>query len=183
MFTHDTVDALVFLAALVNTTPTSSDSETEELSTVAELEVLLDAHGYFGRRDGTIEELQEVQALREVFRELWALPTDDAVPVVNRMLADAGALPQLVRHDAQDWHIHAVGFDAPLATRILVEGAMAFVDVIRTEHRDRLRVCAADRCDTVLLDQSRNGSRRFCSDGCANRTHVSAYRARKAARV
>ena len=39
---------------------------------------------------------------------------------------------------------------------------MAFVDVIRTGELDRLRVCAADDCDDVLVDLSKNRSRRFC---------------------
>ena len=40
--------------------------------------------------------------------------------------------------------------DAPLATRILVEAAMAFVDVIRSDEYDRVRVCSADDCDVRL---------------------------------
>ncbi len=184
LFTHDTVDALVFLAALVNTAPSRSHSDEDELTTTQQLRDLLDRYGYAGRRDGTERELQDVLALREPIRQLWTMPSEQAVVVVNRMLAEEGAVPQLVRHDGLDWHIHAVGFDAPLATRIKVEGAMSFVDVIRTEHRDRLRVCSADDCDAVLIDQSRNGSKRFCDVGnCANRMHVNAYRARKAAQA
>jgi predicted RNA-binding Zn ribbon-like protein len=58
---------------------------------------------------------------------------------------------------------------------------MALVDVIREKELDRLRVCAAEDCNAVLVDLSRNRSKRFCDTGnCANRTHVAAYRARKA---
>ena len=53
-------------------------------------------------------------------------------------------------HDDYDWHIHATSDDAPLATRILVEAAMAFVDVIRSDEYDRVRVCSADDCDSRL---------------------------------
>jgi predicted RNA-binding Zn ribbon-like protein len=61
------------------------------------------------------------------------------------------------------------------------EAAMALVDVIRSKEMDRLRVCAADDCDAVVLDLSRNRSKLYCDTGnCANRTHVAAYRARKA---
>ena len=46
---------------------------------------------------------------------------------------------------------------------------------------DRLHSCAAEDCDDVVLDLTRNRSKRFCDTGnCANRTHVKAYRARKA---
>jgi predicted RNA-binding Zn ribbon-like protein len=59
---------------------------------------------------------------------------------------------------------------------------MAFADVIRTQQLERLRLCAADDCDSVHVDLSKNRSRRFCSTLCANRTNVAAYRTRHAAR-
>ena len=97
------------------------------------------------------------------------------------MLRDGGALPQLTIHDGYDWHVHATSDDAPLATRILVEAAMAFVDVIRANEYDRVRVCSADDCTSVYVDYSRNGSKRYCDTGnCGNRMNVNAYRARKA---
>jgi predicted RNA-binding Zn ribbon-like protein len=64
---------------------------------------------------------------------------------------------------------------------MMVEAAMAFVDVIRTDELERLSVCAADDCECVLVDLSKNRSRRFCDRGCGNRANVAAYRARKRA--
>ena len=59
---------------------------------------------------------------------------------------------------------------------------MAFVDLVRADDLGRLRRCAAEDCDAVLVDLSRNRSRRFCDTGnCGNRAHVAAYRARRAA--
>jgi predicted RNA-binding Zn ribbon-like protein len=60
---------------------------------------------------------------------------------------------------------------------------MAFTDVIRSGQLERLRLCAADDCDSVHVDLSKNRSRRFCSPSCANRTNVAAYRTRQAART
>ena len=85
-----------------------------------------------------------------------------------------------MRHDDIDWHIHATDRDAPLARRILVEAAMAFVDVIRADEIERLRVCDADDCESLYVDMSKNASRRFCSTRCGNRMAVRAYRARTA---
>ena len=98
---------------------------------------------------------------------------------VNEMLAQARALPQLVRHDALDWHLHAIASDAPLDRRVLVETAMAMVDVLRSDELSRLSVCADEDCRGLVLDLSRNRSRRFCSTRCANRNAVAAYRARE----
>jgi predicted RNA-binding Zn ribbon-like protein len=38
--------------------------------------------------------------------------------------------------------------------------------------------CAAEGCSNFFVDQSRNRTRRFCSNTCASRTTVAAYRAR-----
>ena len=42
----------------------------------------------------------------------------------------------------------------------------------------RLGVCRAADCECVYVDVSRNAQRRFCSESCANRTNVAAFRAR-----
>jgi predicted RNA-binding Zn ribbon-like protein len=56
---------------------------------------------------------------------------------------------------------------------------MAFVDVVRQGELDRLRVCDADDCDDVVVDLSKNRSRRYCSSTCSNRVNVAAFRARQ----
>jgi predicted RNA-binding Zn ribbon-like protein len=86
-----------------------------------------------------------------------------------------------VRHEGQDWHVHAVPAHAPLATRIVVETAMAMIDVIRSDEHSRLTVCADDACQGLVLDLSRNRSRRYCSARCTNRNAQAALRARNAA--
>ena len=43
----------------------------------------------------------------------------------------------------------------------------------------RLAVCAEPSCAGIVLDLSRNRSRRFCSTACGNRVAVAAYRARR----
>jgi predicted RNA-binding Zn ribbon-like protein len=55
---------------------------------------------------------------------------------------------------------------------------MAMIDVIRADEMSRLDICADDACEGVVLDLSRNRSRRFCSVTCGNRNAVAAYRQR-----
>ncbi|MDQ1465240.1 MAG: hypothetical protein QOC73_2181, partial [Actinomycetota bacterium] len=112
-------------------------------------------------------------------RQLWQLSEEQLVNVVNELLREAAALPQLVRHDAWDYHLHATPPDAPLATRMAVEAAMAFVDVIRSKEATRLRICEYPGCGNVVVDLSKNRSKRFCEAGCGNRAAVAAYRARR----
>jgi predicted RNA-binding Zn ribbon-like protein len=175
VFTHDTEVALQAAVTLAN-----SDGEQEDtLTTVAELDGVWEKFSYSGRHDRTRAELDSVRAIRPRLRALLVADRDGAVELVNRMLREARAVPQLSRHDEFDWHIHAIDEQAPLDTRILVETAMAMIDVIRADEMSRLATCADDTCDDVVLDLSRNRSRLFCSTTCGNRNAVAAYRARQ----
>lgn len=175
VFAHDTEESLLAAVALVN-----SAESPETLTTVAELDAFYDRFDYTGRHDRTRAELDQVRALRPRLRALLLADRDEAVRMVNEILSEARAVPQLVRHQPLDWHIHAVPPEAPLATRIGVETAMAMIDVIRADEHARLGVCADDDCLGVVLDLSRNRSKRFCSVACGNRNAVAAYRARQA---
>ena len=89
-------------------------------------------------------------------------------------------MPQLVKHDNWDWHLHATGAQASLADRVAADVALVLIDLIRSGDLDRLGRCAAEDCRAYLADFSRNRSKRFCDTGnCANRTHVAAFRARQ----
>ena len=181
-FAHDTDVVLQATTALINTLPGASDSGADELAEPAQLEAFLAGYGYTGSRTHDAEELHRVRALRPRLRRLWTVTRDEAVPLVNEILARARALPQLVRHDTADWHLHATADRDPLDVRMAVETAMAIVDVIRTDEYDRMRICAAPDCDAVYVDLSRNRSKRYCDVGnCGNRANVTAYRARRAA--
>jgi predicted RNA-binding Zn ribbon-like protein len=179
MFAHDTEVALAAAAALVNT---GRQSE-ERLPDVAALDAFVDGWGWTGDRSHDEAELEAVRALRPRLARLWEASEDEAADIVNGLLREGGALPQLVRHDSWGYHVHATSSHAPLADRMAVEAAMAIVDVIRGGELERLRICAADDCDDVLVDLSKNRSRRFCDSGCGNRTNVAAYRARRAGRA
>ncbi len=173
-FAHDTEAALLAAVALVN-----SGEEPDTLTTTEELAGFLDEHDYTGTRLGIPAELTAVRDLRPRLRTLLTSDRDTTVGLVNDLLAEEHALPQLVRHSGHDWHIHAVAPDAPLATRIAVETALAMIDVIRADEMSRLDVCDDPDCEGLVLDLSRNRSRRFCSTTCSNRAAVAAYRARR----
>lgn len=178
VFAHDTEVALQAAAALINTDQPDEDG----LPDVATLDAFVKEWGWTGSRQRNRRELEAVRALRPRLRRLWELAEDDVVVEVNAMLRECNALPQLVRHDGWDYHLHATPSDAPLADRMAVEAAMAFIDVVRQGELDRLRVCDADDCDDALVDLSKNHSRRYCSTTCANRMNVAAFRARHASR-
>ena len=176
VFAHDTEQSLGAAVELAN-----SALEPDTLTTVADLASFFDSWRYTGRHTGDVAELEAVRELRPRLRSILTAGRDEAVEIVNGWLAEARALPRLVRHEPLDWHIHAVDDDSPLPTRIIVETAMAMIDVIRTDEMSRLGLCADDACEGIVLDLSRNRSKRYCSVACGNRNAVAAYRARRAA--
>jgi predicted RNA-binding Zn ribbon-like protein len=178
LFAHDTEASLASLAALVNTV-----GPPEQLVGPADLDAFLTHWRWSGRRDGDRAELDAVRGLRPSLARLWDADQDQAADQVNGMLRRARAIPQLVRHDGWEYHVHATDPQAPLAERMTVEFAMAMVDVIRAGELGRLRRCEAQGCPGILVDLSRNRSRRFCDTACANRTNMAAFRARRRAGV
>jgi predicted RNA-binding Zn ribbon-like protein len=175
VFTHDTEMSLAAAAALVNTDQTDGD----ELADLATLDRFVERWGWTAVRRHDQQELDQVRALRPRLRQLWYLDEDGVAEAVNEMLREARALPQLVTHGEWGYHLHATPPGAPLAEWIVVEAAMAFVDVVRQGELDRLRVCDAGDCDDVVVDLSKNRSRRYCSTSCSNRVNVAAFRARR----
>lgn len=153
----------------------------EEIPDAAALRGILHRYAFSITASGTARELQQVHAVRDELAPIFAADSvEPVVELVNTILRRTNALPQLVRHDGWDWHLHAVPGTAPVADWIAVDIALALVDMIRQGELERLRRCAAPDCDGVFVDFSRNRSKRFCDLGnCANRTHVAAYRQRR----
>jgi predicted RNA-binding Zn ribbon-like protein len=172
LLAHDTEAALHAAVELVNT---AVPPETLTLEWADQWYV---RHRYTGRRDRDRAELDDLRAVRPVLRALLTTDRDTAAEMVNELLAQAGAVPRLVRHDDIDWHLHAVPPGESLVHRVLVETAMATADLVRGDEMSRLAVCLDATCDGIVLDLTRNRSRRYCSTACANRNAVAAYRAR-----
>jgi len=117
--------------------------------------------------------------LRAVFDAVEADEVDTAARLVNGMLAETGARPQLDRHDGEPWHLHFHGKADSLTQGWAAGCATGLAVVLGTDMYRRLGVCTAPRCDRVYVDVSRNGTRRFCSTACQNRVKAAAFRARQ----
>ena len=179
LFSHDTELTLRAACVLVN----SDRINGEQLGDQAALDGYLDTYGWTGRRDRDRSELAAVHRLRARLGRIWALAEDEeqTVAEVNALLGDTRAAPWLTRHpEMPEWHLHLASAGDPLAQRMGAELAMALADVIRAGDLRRLKTCAAQDCQAVFVDLSRNRSRMFCDTGnCGNRQHVAAYRDRR----
>ncbi|GAA3339039.1 CGNR zinc finger domain-containing protein [Amorphoplanes nipponensis] len=160
--------------ALVN-----SAEAPDSLTTPDDLDAFLAAHPYAGPRVRPAAELAGVRRLRRPLRELLTGGREEAARLVNRIFTEHSVRLQLVRHDGWDYHLHAVDARAPLTGRIAVATAMAVADLIRAGELGRLSICADRTCGGIVVDLSRNRSRRFCSVACGNRVAAAAYRSRK----
>ena len=176
MTTHDVARALALAVDLVN----SRLGSDEQLPDVPALRAFLDEHDISGSRSLSADDLEEVHALRPRLRAVWtARDMRTAAAVVNGLVAEAGALPQLTDHDGWGWHLHWTSPSARVPSRLAADAGMGLAEILRDDGAERLRSCAAEDCEAVFVDLSRNRSRRYCDTGnCGNRAHVAAYRAR-----
>ncbi|RFU22369.1 CGNR zinc finger domain-containing protein [Geodermatophilus marinus] len=99
---------------------------------------------------------------------------------LNALLARARPRPYATDHDGE-LHLHYARPDAPLLEQLTTTVAMGLSQVVAQHGWQRLGVCSAEGCEDVYVDTSRNASRRYCSNTCASRSTVAAYRARRKA--
>ncbi len=181
IFNHDTEHSLLDVIDLVNTAP--ERSVHEGLADIADLERFVKEHEISGVDALTESDLVDVHAVRARFAAAFEHHEQaTAAPYVNDLLATAQVAPRLTDHDGLGWHMHYHAHGARLAEHLLVDGCMALAQVVVAEQIDRLRMCEAPGCEHVLVDLSRNRSKRYCdARTCGNRLHVAAYRERQRA--
>ena len=105
---------------------------------------------------------------------------DDVLARLNELLAVARPRPYATDHDGE-LHLHYARPDASALEQLTTTVAMGISQAVVQHGWQRLGVCSADGCDDVYVDTSRNASRRYCSNTCASRSTVAAYRARRKA--
>jgi predicted RNA-binding Zn ribbon-like protein len=176
---HDTQHALLTVVDLVNSRASGSRPDRmaslDDLTAFVERREVSDA-GVVGESD-----LAAVRRLRDRLLAIVQADDDaDAVRLVNDLVADGRTTPRLTDHDGWPLHMHYYAPGARVAEHLAADCGMALAFVIAAGERQRLAVCAAPDCDRVLVDLSRNRSKRYCdSRTCGNRLHVAAYRARQ----
>ncbi len=181
-FSTDLLEALTACTELINTGRSADGEKLRDIATVQE----------FGRRyafRGRGAHQRDVARLRAYRARLDAVVSSceagdeaAAISMLNALLAQTGAVPQVVAHDGRGPHVHVSRPTAPMADRIAAHLAMGLAELVVAGESGRVRSCRSPACRDVFVDLSRNRSRRYCdSRTCGNRLHVAAYRARKAA--
>ena len=101
----------------------------------------------------------------------------EAAHLLNQLLDVVVTHPYLTDHGGL-LHLHYAPGEADPLHRVQASTAMGLAIVLCDYGMARLGVCRAADCECVYVDVSRNAQRRFCSESCANRTNVAAFRAR-----
>jgi predicted RNA-binding Zn ribbon-like protein len=123
--------------------------------------------------------------LRAVFTAADAGDETQAVDLLNSLLLEFPVNPQISGHDYRDedgrpkWHMHLADHPSNATAGYAAIAAMGLAFHLTEYGVDRLGLCQATPCRNAYLDTSTNRSRRYCSDRCATRANVAAYRARK----
>lgn len=178
-----TVDAATELANVVADEPLP---ELHGLDRHEQLRAVLVAHEFLRARTASATELDAfADRVVPLARLVRALPGSDlaaVVDAVNAQLDAAAIAPSLSSHDGYALHIHWTPPSTPFAHQVVVDLLMAVAQTLCDHGTERFGRCAADDCQRVFFDTTKNRSRRFCTDPrCASRTHTAAHRARQAA--
>ena len=178
-FPHDTEQSLQTIVDLVNTDPEYDGDEG--LDDVPALTRFVAAHRISHTGALADSDVVDVRKVRRVFATFFGVDEPArAASMVNDVLAGTTVRPRLANHDEYDWHVHYFAPEATLAEHLATDGGMALAQVVAAGETGRLRICAAPTCRAVLLDLSRNRSKRYCdAKTCGNRLHVAAYRERQ----
>jgi len=118
------------------------------------------------------------ERLRSACDELAGGTIHAAAMIVNELLARHSAQPHLAL-EGNGWVLHHHPPDAEVVPMWTAITSDALARLIGSRQSDRLGRCAADDCDRIFLDTSKNRSRRFCSTTCQNRVKAAAFRARR----
>ncbi|WP_410663805.1 CGNR zinc finger domain-containing protein [Amycolatopsis sp. lyj-84] len=124
-------------------------------------------------------ESTEIIAWTTRLRNVFEADPDARVDLVNALLHDSASKPYISTHDGKAPHLHYVDAHAGTVSRVRAYTAGGLAHLV-CDAPDRFGVCSREGCETVYVDVSRNGRRRFCSTRCATRVHVADHRTRQA---
>ncbi|MFJ2767910.1 CGNR zinc finger domain-containing protein [Streptomyces sp. NPDC087300] len=175
-----------FAVRLVNSEEPGRDKDS--LTSVEVIKELFGPSTQMARRatESDLTRFRSVRArLRAVFEAADGGDETLAVDLLNSLLLEFPVSPQISGHDHRDedgrplWHMHLADHSSNATAGYAAIAAMGLAFHLTEHGVDRFGLCEAVPCRNAYLDTSTNRSRRYCSDRCATRANVAAYRARK----
>jgi predicted RNA-binding Zn ribbon-like protein len=161
---------------------------TDGLTSVDAVRALMGPGSHAASRaaEADVARLRTVRTrLRGVFEAADEGEERRAVDLLNALMLEFPVSPQISGHDMldatgrPDWHMHLADQAANATAGYSATACMGLAFQLTTLGVRRLGICEAAPCRNAYVDTSTNRSRRYCSDRCATRANVAAYRARK----
>lgn len=168
------------LAVTLINTDDRSRPDGDQLTDLAQLRAFF-ADRPRSRASCTKADLQQMRQVRDRLRDVFeTVQTGDAplaVKGLNALLDEYPVRPVVTDHDDARWHLHLREVGST-TERYVARAVMGIAMLVTELSPDRLGICQAAPCRNAFLDTSTNRSRRYCSERCATRANVAAYRAR-----
>jgi predicted RNA-binding Zn ribbon-like protein len=172
---------------LVNTEQPERGEDT--LTSVESVRELCGASNQQMARRASEADVSRLRGVRTRLRAVFSAAAEGdetrAVDLLNSLLMEFPTSPQISGHGDLDqdgrprWHMHLAEHPVTAAAGYAATACMGLAFHLTDLGVDRLGICQAAPCRKAYLDTSTNRSRRYCSDRCATRANVAAYRARK----
>ncbi len=169
------------LAARLVNTYDPAYPDRDDLRDLDALHVLVADRPHLDVR-ATRNDLDALRLLRAELRKIFSAAAEgdgsEAVEMLNALLIQHPIHPQISGHDGQPWHLHLTE-SGSVADKYAAGAVMGLAVLVTEIGIQRLGLCQAAACNAAFLDTTTNRSRRYCSDRCASRSNVAAYRARQ----
>lgn len=169
-------DSLVLAVALVNTERRVAGED--DILDTSGLERFLANHQVV--EPVTDADVRTAWRLRSELRSVFAAADGTAAAeLLNPLLLKYNAPPRVVHDAERGFHLHFEQTSAGVGLWVGALTVLGLAFVLCEYGADRMGVCASAGCTNAFIDISKNHSKRYCSQTCAHRESVAAYRARR----
>jgi predicted RNA-binding Zn ribbon-like protein len=160
---------------LVNTSSLGHEGG-DQLTTLDGLRALVADREHLNHGISRVD-LEALRALRTEFRGFFVACSRgdgaDAAARLNELLIQYPVHPQLSGHDGQAWHVHYTE-SGSMSDKYAAGAAMGLAVRLADLGLDRFGLCQAAPCQGVFIDITPDGTRRYCSQRCADRASLAA---------
>jgi predicted RNA-binding Zn ribbon-like protein len=146
----------------------------------ADVRVWLEWHGFRRVARGIrAADVERVRRLRERLEGVFDAEDEaHAVALLNELASEHGTPPQLERSDGR-WRLRSWPDERAGLSAIAAYAAVGLLEAIRDLGWSRFGRCAGAPCRCAYVDRSRNRSRRYCCQLCADRVAQAEHRRRQ----
>lgn len=167
---------------LVNTWDELED-EPDLIDDVRDVRTWLDWHGlHEAAKRVRAADVDRVRALRARFDRVFDAKDElEAAELLNDLAREYGTPPQLERANG-GWRLRTWPEEREGLEAVAAYATAGLLEALRDLGWSRFGRCAGSPCRCAFVDRSRNRSRRYCCNLCADRVAQAQYRQRKKTR-